>query len=381
MNTMKHTPNTPFHTWRAILCTLIIVFPLAFSLQAKGAARIKAKANIHDFGTVVEQEGPVSHTFAIHNTGTKPLVLTRITASCGCTRPEWKKAPIAPGDSSSVIVSYNPKGRPGPFYKTIHIYSNAQEGTYVLGVKGKVVPEPAKPKLIYPYKIGSLKFHTKKVLYSTIHPEQSKSEQIHLLNDTQAPITMKIGTHPDFLTMETQSETIEAGEKGMISMLLDAKAIKKKGRIVVEVPITIKTKGKKDVKQNIRIAANVIDNFSKLKASDRKKAPVCQISSTIINFGDVSKKKISFHILSGKESRELKISNEGKTPLKIYSISCDDEVVSINGGKREIEPGETGTYKVMVKTKLIKTRMETLVCVVSNDPAGPVRLIKVSAHK
>ena len=96
-------------------------------------------AGAQDKQTTSKQvDGPVSHPFTIKNTGNAPLVLTRVVASCGCTKPEFETAPIAPGKTTTVKVTYNPAGRPGQFVKTISIYSNGKDGSYILRIKGVV---------------------------------------------------------------------------------------------------------------------------------------------------------------------------------------------------------------------------------------------------
>ena len=78
-----------------------IIFIFMAILLATGMASAQNKAVIsaaetsHDFGTIKEANGNVSHTFIIKNTGEAPLVLTRVIASCGCTTPDWTKEPIA----------------------------------------------------------------------------------------------------------------------------------------------------------------------------------------------------------------------------------------------------------------------------------------------
>ena len=104
--------------------TAIISITTAWAQQG---AQILSDELTYNFGTIAEADGFASHTFTIKNTGDAPLVITRVTASCGCTRPEWTKSPIAPGKSGEVKITYNPKGRPGPFYKTISIFSNGKK--------------------------------------------------------------------------------------------------------------------------------------------------------------------------------------------------------------------------------------------------------------
>lgn len=105
--------------------------------QAQGAI-ISAETTMHDFGVIKEADGKVSHTFKISNTGDKPLVITRVIASCGCTTPEWPKEPIAPGKTGEIKVTFDPAGRPGPFTKTISIYSNGKKGSFIMNIRGEV---------------------------------------------------------------------------------------------------------------------------------------------------------------------------------------------------------------------------------------------------
>lgn len=107
--------------------------------SADGGAVISADETSYDFGQIEEDEGKVSVTFTIKNTGDAPLVITRVIASCGCTTPEWTREPIAPGKTGDIEITYNPKGRPGPFSKTISVYSNGKLGSFVLTIRGEVI--------------------------------------------------------------------------------------------------------------------------------------------------------------------------------------------------------------------------------------------------
>ena len=121
-----------------------IIFIFMAILLATGMATAQQKAIIsvdntsHDFGVIKEADGKVSHTFKITNPGDAPLVLTRVIASCGCTTPEWTKEPIAPGKTGEVKITYDPKDRPGPFTKSISVYSNGKTGSYILTIRGDV---------------------------------------------------------------------------------------------------------------------------------------------------------------------------------------------------------------------------------------------------
>lgn len=111
----------------------------------KEGAQMDFKTTEHNFGEL--QEGPkATFDFVFTNTGNKPLILTDVKASCGCTTPEWPKEPIAPGASNKIKVEYNTQGRPGDFTKSITITSNLDDTTpKMIYIKGKVIgaPQPA----------------------------------------------------------------------------------------------------------------------------------------------------------------------------------------------------------------------------------------------
>ena len=75
------------------------------------------------------------------NEGNAPLIITRATSSCGCTAPTYPKAPIAPGESGVIGVTYHAKGRPGGFSKNITVYTNVPEEKIILVISGNVIPE------------------------------------------------------------------------------------------------------------------------------------------------------------------------------------------------------------------------------------------------
>ena len=108
--------------------------------QEKGNEAVFAVVgeSIHDFGTIKEADGSVTHTFKIKNEGKEPLIITRVTASCGCTTPEFTKEPIATGKTGEIKVSFNPAGQSSPFTKNVSVYSNGKTGTSVLTIKGVI---------------------------------------------------------------------------------------------------------------------------------------------------------------------------------------------------------------------------------------------------
>lgn len=107
--------------------------------KAVTAEVISLKENEYDFGKI-PQGKPVTHIFTFTNTGSSPMVLNNVQASCGCTTPEWSKEPVAPGATSKITVGYNAMAD-GPFSKYITITYNGTQNKQVT-IKGEVWKTP-----------------------------------------------------------------------------------------------------------------------------------------------------------------------------------------------------------------------------------------------
>ena len=102
---------------------------------------LTVKEEVYDFGKI-PQGKPVHHDFVVTNTGTTPLKLGNVQASCGCTTPEWdKENAILPGGTSVIKVGYNAQAE-GPFSKAITITYN-DTATKIITIKGEVWKTPA----------------------------------------------------------------------------------------------------------------------------------------------------------------------------------------------------------------------------------------------
>ncbi len=127
----------------AALAAGVIILAGAAKPAKKSSAEpaIEFAESAHDFGTIAEDGGNVSHEFRFTNTGDAPLLILNATASCGCTTPKYPKQPIAPGKTGKIKVSYNPNGRPGEFDKTVTVRTNVKRQKRVtVKIKGFVTP-------------------------------------------------------------------------------------------------------------------------------------------------------------------------------------------------------------------------------------------------
>ena len=98
--------------------------------------------SVHDFGEISEG-AIVEFNFRFKNTGTAPLVVTNVSASCGCTVPEKPEQPIRPGETGFIKAKFDSDKRPGETMKTVTVTSNTSPAFPELILKGKVLPKKA----------------------------------------------------------------------------------------------------------------------------------------------------------------------------------------------------------------------------------------------
>jgi hypothetical protein len=116
---------------------VLFVGLLGFTMTAQdAAAKIEFKTETVDYGEI-EKGADGVRVFEFTNTGDAPLIISKVSSSCGCTIPKKPEAPILPGKTGEISVKYD-TNRVGPIRKAITVISNADTPTKVLKIKGEI---------------------------------------------------------------------------------------------------------------------------------------------------------------------------------------------------------------------------------------------------
>jgi len=125
------------------LVLVLFVGLLGFTLKAQDkAAKIEFKTETIDYG-VIQKGSDGIRVFEFTNTGDAPLIISKVSSSCGCTIPKKPDAPILPGKTGEIQVKYD-TNRVNPIRKAITVISNADTPTIVLKITGEVVAPEGK---------------------------------------------------------------------------------------------------------------------------------------------------------------------------------------------------------------------------------------------
>ena len=93
----------------------------AEGMSAKDAEKlpvIEFETTTYDFGDVIEGER-LTYSFKFKNTGKSNLIIYSSEATCGCTTSQPPKAPIRPGESDEILVTFDSKGQKGRVKKRV----------------------------------------------------------------------------------------------------------------------------------------------------------------------------------------------------------------------------------------------------------------------
>jgi hypothetical protein len=323
----------------------------------------------HDFGTIPDTE-QVTHDFTVTNTSTETLLITGVTASCGCTTPVWTKTPIEPGKTGTVTAIYNPKGRSlGAFNKSLYVKTNLANAI-TLKIKGKVVasgrvkniPQPEKQ---YPYSFGKLLSKLNQVDFGKLKPNGSKKTvSINVYNDYDQNIELKTIKKPKQISVNFDKTEMEAKTSGTIDISFEGDGLLPYGiqDDVVELSVA-------GAVYKLPVSVTILDFPDDKTYVPKDKAAKININYSEINFGNFS---------SGS-SRTIKVSNSGKGILYIRNIQTFDPSVSVSTKNFELNPDEIGDFKVSVDKNKLKSPLASKILIICNDPTNQTIEIQLSS--
>lgn len=113
---------------------------VAANINAAEAPIMKFETESHDFGKIKQGE-KVTYEFKYVNTGKSPLIIKEAYATCGCTTPEFDKAPIAPGKSSVIKVTFDSAGKSGLQDKIVTVVGNTVPAENRVHLTGEVLTD------------------------------------------------------------------------------------------------------------------------------------------------------------------------------------------------------------------------------------------------
>ncbi|HVG12594.1 MAG TPA: DUF1573 domain-containing protein [Flavisolibacter sp.] len=80
--------------------------------------------SVHQDLGKVKEGSLVEITWRFTNTGNRPLIISNVSAGCGCTVAEKPEEPIAAGKEGVIKAKFDSKGRMGTQMKDVYVAAN-----------------------------------------------------------------------------------------------------------------------------------------------------------------------------------------------------------------------------------------------------------------
>lgn len=347
------------------LIATIVTLLLPFAAFSKSSVRWLETT--HNFGAFSENDGKVSCTFRFVNDGDTPVIIQSARATCGCTTPDYSKAPIAPGDTGIVQVSYNPTGRPGRFDKKIYVDLNTEPSRFTLSVIGSVIGTPATIGQRFPAEAGPFRMRNSAIAFGEVYTGHGKTFFLDIYNTSPDPLVPRWEELPPYMTLTAARDTVYPGENLAFTFTMAADKAPMLGLLTDSIMLA---PGNGHERIPVPVMVMVKEDFSKLTGGQRLNAPEIAISDPTLDFDRISR-------AAGKATTTFTISNRGKDQLILRRVYSADPGILIKTSSDKIKKGKTATVTVTADPSQIKSDiLDARINVIANDPMNPVTVVR-----
>jgi hypothetical protein len=348
-----------------------VLFQSVLSQQAK---QLVFREETHDFGNVAENKGPVTHEFVFTNSTSRPVKVLNVQASCGCTTPGWSKDVVAPGKTGYIQASFDPKGRPGFFTKSLTVTTDLDANPIVLQIKGQVSgdSEDYIDPTGFTIANGNLKFKNSSFNMGKVFMKDEYAvKEFQVLNSGSKPVTFKEKvTGPNHIKAEVKPTTLAPGGKATIKVSYNGKLKNQYG--FQSDNIEFATDDAENPVKSFSVFATIEDYFPQLSADELKKAPQLQLGVSSLDLGRVNPQT--------SVVREVNFKNTGRTELLVKAVQGNCVCIKASTSKAKLKPGESASVKLEFTPQDRSGTQQKAVTIYSNDPRNPVQRFTFSAY-
>lgn len=176
----------------------------------------------HDFGLIDEDGGKVSCTMRLVNTTDSALSIIEVRPSCGCTAVQYPKQPIEQGDTASLTLVFNPRGRPGRFSKGVAVRLSCQPSRTSLIVEGTVRASDATLNRRFPTLAGPLRLSNHLLPLGEVAKDSSRNGILTAYNASSDTLSLASIDVAAPLSVQFTPATLPPGEECRIMVTFDA---------------------------------------------------------------------------------------------------------------------------------------------------------------
>jgi hypothetical protein len=196
-----------------------------------------------DFGEV-NLGTTVQRILTIKNDGTDTLIITNVSASCGCTGTLLSNDHITPGDSGALSISFNSKKFSGKVEKAVTMNTND--------------PQNKKVRIIFVANIVTILEFEPEYLFFRSKPDSETTQMLTLKNSSPEPLRiLSVKSDLESVSLSVSENEIEPGKIAKLTASLHPRAPG-----TIKGNIEIKTDNPKVSRFNVRVVALITGKTS-----------------------------------------------------------------------------------------------------------------------
>lgn len=369
---------------------LVLLSACLLSLTAHG--QIQFTEMVWDFGEI-EEGVQATHVFAFKNSGSTQAQLQNVRASCGCTTPRWTREAIAPGKTGEIEVTYNSKGRPGPFTKSITVTTDTAKSAtpIILTIKGNVkaaptpaaqpggpkadatITTPAEPLINYEHRMGSLAMEKKSILLGVVQSDKPAQYTFKVKNEGSQPLQLKgLKDAQPMYALGWERTLLKPGETATGTVYLDLTKAEASGlanKTTFTHQLSFETNDAAEPLKTVEVNGSYRKIYTEAELATM---PMIEFAEKEFNGGDILQGDVITHTFFFK--------NKGKAPLTLSSVKASCGCTTPSWTQEPLAPGATGEIKVMFNSAGKMGPQHKTVTVRSNDPENDTVVLHVKCN-
>jgi len=365
---MRNFGNIRILATRVVASVLAVCMILGSAMAQTGhTTSLKFDKVVHNFGKILAGSGEKKCQFKYTNVSSEPVVINNILSSCGCSVPEWNKAPIRPGESGVITVTFLNDQGAYPFDKTLTVYVSSSPKPILLRITGVAYGKEKPISEMYPAHFGPLGMKAERQNAGQIEQGLKKALKENIVNISKKKVAVKFENVDPALSISISPSVIEPGESATISYTINTAAGKKRwGKNFYKASILCD--GVKTDKSFIAEAI-VVTPYTSLSKEQMDKAPQIFLDKSSLSFGSAGR--------YSKIPVKVKISNPGKSDLRIYKVETGGVKMEIHCPAL-IKAGGSGTLTGEIHPKESGKDIVYVITLITNSPDRPMVTIFVS---
>lgn len=351
---------------------IIFIFSIlmACTFMAQAQPQITFDTKVKELGYVLWRN-PVTVKYEFTNTGDKPLVISRVSSSCGCTEVDWTKAPVPAGGKGVVTAVFDAEAI-GHFYKEVGIYCNASSMPIYLEFNGEVTADSRNYTFTHPYGFGAIRLDQEEIEFDRVNKGTRPEFVLRVANTSNKAYTPVLMHLPPYLTAKAVPETLGKGKHGEIILTLNTDELPKLGITRTSVYLSRYPGDKVGSDNEIPLSVALLPDFSNRAEQQKNNPPQLSLSAQVLEFPPLKEKQ--------KKSQTVVITNTGKTDLEIQDMQVFSTALAVNLKKTVLKPGESTKMKVTVMAQnLSRGKSTPRILMITNDPEHPSVTVRVKA--